>query len=138
MIEADASVRTTGAIHARRRRAMALRELVGGLTDSSSVKRVFGAPIEKDGVLVIPVANIRGTFGGGEGTPSAADSTRLSGWGGGGAWSATPAGTYVLKNGEMSWIPAVDANRSILLGCLTGIVSLLVVRSIVRTIVKRG
>lgn len=117
---------------------MALRELVGGLTDSSSVKRVFGAPIEKDGVLVIPVANIRGTFGGGEGSPSAADPTRLSGWGGGGAWSVTPAGTYVMKNGEMSWIPAVDANRSILLGCLTGIISLLVLRSIVRTIVKRG
>jgi uncharacterized spore protein YtfJ len=138
MIEADASARTTDAIHARRRRAMALRELVGGLTDSSSVKRVFGAPIEKDGVLVIPVANIRGTFGGGEGAPSAADPPQPSGWGGGGAWSATPAGTYVMKNGEMSWIPAVDANRSILLGCLTGIVSLLVVRSIVRTIVKRG
>jgi len=29
-----------------------------------------------------------------------------------------------MKNGEMSWIPAVDANRSILLGCLTGIISL--------------
>jgi hypothetical protein len=43
-----------------------------------------------------------------------------------------------MKNGEMSWIPAVDANRSILLGCLTGIISLLVLRSIVRTIVKRG
>ena len=117
---------------------MALRELVGGLTDSSSVKRVFGVPIEKDGVLVIPVANIRGTFGGGEGASKAADPSQLSGWGGGGAWSATPAGAYVMKNGEMSWIPAVDANRSILLGCLTGIISLLVLRSIVRTIVKRG
>ncbi len=117
---------------------MALRELVGGLTESSTVKRVFGAPIEKDGVLVIPVANLRGIFGGGEGAPIEADPGRLSGWGGGGAWSATPAGTYVLKNGEISWVPAVDANRSVLLGCLTGIVSLLVLRSIVRTIVKRG
>lgn len=120
---------------------MALREMVGGLTDSSSVKRVFGAPIEKDGVLVIPVANIRGTFGGGEGANAAtagAGAPAPTSWGGGGAWSATPAGTYVMKNGEMSWIPAVDANRSILLGCLTGIISLLVLRSIVRTIVKRG
>jgi len=40
---------------------MALRELVGGLTDSSSVKRVFGAADSKrTRVLVIPVANIRG------------------------------------------------------------------------------
>jgi hypothetical protein len=44
----------------------------------------------------------------------------------------------VLKNGEISWVPAVDANPSVLLGCLTGIVSLLVLPSIVRTIVKRG
>jgi uncharacterized spore protein YtfJ len=138
MIEADACGRTTDAIHARRRRSMALREPVGGLTDSSSVKRVFGGPIEKDGVPVIPVANIRGTFGGGEGSPSAADPSRLSGWGGGAGWSATPAGTYVLKNGEISWVPAVDANPSVLLGCLTGIVSLLVLPRIVRTIVKRG
>ena len=126
---------------------MALRELVGGLTDSSSVRRVFGEPIEKDGVLVIPVANIHGAFGGGEGAtgPAAPGEGAKNGsaapamsWGGGGAWSASPAGTYVLKNGEISWVPAADANRAILLGCLTGIVSLLVIRSIVRTIVKRG
>jgi hypothetical protein len=43
----------------------------------------------------------------------------------------------VLKNGEMGWVPAVDANRSVLLGYLTGIVALLVLRSIVRTIAKR-
>ncbi|MGD0862110.1 MAG: sporulation protein [Candidatus Limnocylindrales bacterium] len=117
---------------------MALRELVAGITDKSSVKRVFGEPIERDGVLVIPVASIRGMFGGGEGAPVTAEASQLSGWGGGGAWSATPAGTYVLKNAEVSWVPAVDANRSVLLGCLTGVVALLVIRSIVRTVVKRG
>jgi uncharacterized spore protein YtfJ len=127
---------------------MALRELVGGLTDSSSVKRVFGEPIERDGILIIPVARIRGAFGGGEAASAAGNASEAGGaaapaalpvsWGGGGAWSATPAGTYVLKNGEMSWVPATDANRVILLGCLTGIVALLVIRSVVRTIVKRG
>ncbi|MFI5258335.1 MAG: spore germination protein GerW family protein [Candidatus Limnocylindrales bacterium] len=116
---------------------MALRELVSSLLDSASVRRVLGEPIERDGVLVIPVANVRGAFGGGEGSPAAADTEQLSGWGGGGAWSATPAGTYVLRNGEMGWVPAVDANRTILLGCLTGIVSLLVARSMIRTLLKR-
>lgn len=127
---------------------MALRELVGGITDSASVRRVFGAPIERDGIVIIPVASIRGAFGGGESTSApggaaepaapAVPAALPAGWGGGAAWSATPAGTYVLKNGEVSWVPAVDANRSVLLGCLTGIVSLLVIRSVVRTIVKRG
>jgi uncharacterized spore protein YtfJ len=127
---------------------MALRELVGGITDSSSVRRVFGVPIERDGILIIPVASIRGAFGGGEAASAAGEASAAGGaaapaalpasWGGGGAWSATPAGTYVLKNGEVSWVPAVDANRSVLLGHLTGIVALLVLRSIVRTTVKRG
>ena len=120
---------------------MALRELIGGITDSSSVRRVFGEPIERNGILIIPVASIRGAFGGGEGATAptrGAESPAPTSWGGGGAWSASPAGTYVLKNGEMSWVPAVDANRSILLGCLTGMVALLVIRSVVRTIVKRG
>ena len=134
---------------------MTLRNLAAGMTESSTVRRVFGEPIEKDGILIIPVASLRGAFGGGE-APSAAtsaatgataatdaatsgeESAAPTSWGGGGAWSASPAGTYVLKDGEVSWIPAADANRAILLGCLTGIVSLLVLRSIVRTIVKRG
>jgi len=44
----------------------------------------------------------------------------------------------VLKDGTVTWVPAVDANRTILLGCLTGIVSLLVIRSIARTLARRG
>jgi uncharacterized spore protein YtfJ len=116
---------------------MALRDVIGGITDNSSVARVFGEPIDREGVLIIPVASVRGVFGGGDGAPVQSGSEQLSGWGGGGAWSATPAGTYVLKNGEMGWVPAVDANRSVLLGYLTGIVALLVLRSIVRTIAKR-
>ncbi len=122
---------------------MALRELVGSATDAAQVKRVFGQPIEKEGVTVIPVANVRGAFGGGEGAPmpggsSAEAAAAVSGWGGGGAFSAVPAGVYVLKNGELSWHPAVDQNRTIALSFLTGILGLLVLRSIARTIVKRG
>lgn len=144
---------------------MALRDLVGNLTDDSSVRRVFGDPIEKDGVLVIPVATIKGAWGGGEGDmaaerraageraaaegePRAAGEPPAAGerpaakpnataWGGGGAWSAGPAGAYVVKNGDVTWVPAMDANRTAMLGMLTGIVSLLVLRSIVRTLAKR-
>jgi uncharacterized spore protein YtfJ len=125
---------------------MAMRDFMDAVTESSTVRRVFGDPIERDGVLVIPVANLRGGWGGGEAKSGVeadqadkadkAESAYSSG--GGGAWSATPAGTYVLKNGDVTWVPAVDANRSIVLGCLTGIVAMLVARSIVRTIVKRS
>jgi hypothetical protein len=45
---------------------------------------------------------------------------------------------YVLKDGQVTWYPAVDANRSIALGVLAGIIGLLVMRSIIRTLAKRG
>jgi uncharacterized spore protein YtfJ len=118
---------------------MALRDLVGGLMEASTVKRVFGQPVERDGVVIIPAATVRGAFGGGEGeTPAPADGPGPKNWCGGGAWSAAPAGAYMLKDGTVTWVPAVDANRTILLGCVTGIVSLLVIRSIARTVAKRG
>jgi uncharacterized spore protein YtfJ len=118
---------------------MALGDVVGGLMEASTVKRVFGAPVERDGVVIIPVATVRGAFGGGEGeAPVPAEGPGPKSWGGGGAWSAAPAGVYELKDGDVTWVPAVDANRTIFLGCLTGIVSLLVIRSIARTVAKRG
>ena len=121
---------------------MALREVMGAATEAATVKRVFGGPIERDGVTVIPVASVRGGFGGGEGEsptqPPGASQAKPSNWGGGGAWSASPAGVYLLRDGAATWVPAVDVNRTILLGCLTGIVSLLVMRSIVRSLAKRG
>jgi uncharacterized spore protein YtfJ len=120
---------------------MALRELAAGVTDSASVKRVFGQPIEKEGLTVIPVASVRGGFGGGEGpgrrSEDGGQAPPMS-WGGGGAFSAMPAGVYVIKDGNLAWHPAVDQNRVIFLGMLTGIVGLLVVRSIVRTLARRG
>jgi uncharacterized spore protein YtfJ len=132
---------------------MALRELASSIMEAATVKRVFGQPIEKDGVVLIPVADVRGGFGGGEAAPAEAGTAalgstsrstpvagttgpRLTSWGGGSAWSATPAGVYVLKDRDVSWVPAVNANRTILLGCLTGIVALLVVRSIARSVAR--
>lgn len=121
---------------------MGVRELAGAITDNSTVRRVFGEPIERDGALIIPVATFRGAVGGGDGMPMtdepAASKGLLSGWGGGGMWSATPAGVYVVKDGETTWLPVVDVNRSIMLGCLTGITALLVLRSVIRALVKRG
>lgn len=45
-----------------------IQEMVEGLKDNLSVKRVFGEPYEKDGVTVIPVASFGGGGGGGGGT----------------------------------------------------------------------
>jgi uncharacterized spore protein YtfJ len=97
--------------------------------DVLTVRRVFGEPIERDGITLIPAAKVRGGGGGGGDT---------EGNGGGGfGVSATPAGAYVIKDGTVRWEPALDLGRTIFMGQLVGIVALLTLRSIVKTLAKR-
>jgi len=49
---------------------------------------------------------------------------------------ARPAGAWVIKNGEAEWRPAIDLNRTILVGQLVAIVALLVARSVVKTLAR--
>jgi uncharacterized spore protein YtfJ len=77
-------------------------EILSGARDAMSVKTVFGDPVEKDGITVIPVAKVGGGGGGGSDT---------EGNGGGGfGLAAKPAGAYVVKDGEVEWEPAVNPN----------------------------
>ena len=85
-----------------------IRRTIGGM----DAKQVFGAPIERDGVLFVPAAKVRG--------------------GGGFGLTAKPAGMYVIKDGDAEWRPALDLNRVIIGGQLVAIVALLAVRSILR------
>jgi uncharacterized spore protein YtfJ len=101
-----------------------------------AVKRVFGDPIERDGVTIVPVARVRGGGGGGEGTgPAAAEGEKgqaPGGWGGGWGAQATPAGVFVIKGGDVAWQPAVDVNRLAIGGQIAFIIALLVLRSILK------
>jgi uncharacterized spore protein YtfJ len=65
-----------------------IAERVGG---AASAAAVFGTPVEREGVTVIPVARVRWGFGGGSGTGEGAEG-RGGGEGGGGGVSARPAG----------------------------------------------
>jgi uncharacterized spore protein YtfJ len=78
-----------------------------GTRDAVTVKRVYGEPVERGGVTLIPAAALRGGAGGG------GDS---QGNGGGGfGVAARPIGAYVIRDGQVSWRPAVDLNRVLLL-----------------------
>jgi uncharacterized spore protein YtfJ len=68
-----------------------------------SVRRVFGDPIEHDGVVVVPVAAVSGGGGGG------GDAEHNGG--GGFGLRARPVGAYVIKDGEVAWKPVIDASR---------------------------
>jgi uncharacterized spore protein YtfJ len=108
---------------------MNVQEILEKARDTVTVQRVYGTPIEKDGLTIIPAASLWG--GGGGGGP--ADSGGGVGYG----VRARPVGAFVIKDGDVRWEPAIDATRLALRGMLIPIVGMLVTRSIVRTIAKR-
>jgi uncharacterized spore protein YtfJ len=103
---------------------MGLSDLAASLRDTLTATRVFGEPLERDGVTVIPVAAVRSGMGGGNGKRGAADGGDgvEEGEGGGLGLAARPAGAYVIKDGEVSWQPAVDVNRIVTLAILGWVV----------------
>jgi uncharacterized spore protein YtfJ len=118
--------------------------LLDRLAEAASVHRAFGDPVERDGSLVIPVARVVGGGGAGEGgrpgtDPGASagtapdmDREREYGSGGGFGLSVSPAGVFVVRDGNVTWQPAVDVNRIVLGVQVVAVIGLLVIRSILR------
>jgi uncharacterized spore protein YtfJ len=88
---------------------MKVDELMNTARDAASVRRVFGEAVVDGEVMVIPAATVAGGAGGGTGR----DNHGQVGEGGGWGVNARPAGAYVIKDGQVSWRPAVDVNRAI-------------------------
>lgn len=107
---------------------MELPDFITKATDIITVKRVYGEPYEKDGITFIPAAKVAGGGGGGSGS----DQEGSGGTGGGFGMNASPAGAYVIKNGEVRWEPALDLNRVIFMGQIVAIVALLTIRAIIK------
>ncbi|MEU4619333.1 spore germination protein GerW family protein [Actinoplanes sp. NPDC023801] len=103
-------------------------------TEAATVARVFGTPIERDGVTVVPVATVGGGggAGGGSGAPADGDEPQGEGSGGGFGFTARPAGVYVIRDGRAQWLPAVDVNKIVLGGQIALVAAFLVVRSVLR------
>jgi uncharacterized spore protein YtfJ len=92
-------------------------------------ERVFGQPVERDGVVLVPAARLGAGVGGGKGEGPQAEG---SGSGFGYGFGARPAGAYVIREGKVSWQPAVDVNRLMLGFQVVAVVALLTVRAIVK------
>jgi uncharacterized spore protein YtfJ len=103
-----------------------VRDIVGGAN-------VFGEAYEKDGLTVIPASKVRGGGGGGG---NGQDGDETAG-GGGVGLDARPAGAFVIKAGEVSWVPAVDVNRIVFGMQAVAIIGLLSWRSVARAMAKR-
>ena len=90
---------------------MKLQDALDSIVPDSSAARVYGQPYETaDGVTVLPVARVRGRT-----RPGVKDTDlRLS---------ARPVGIFVIKDGEATWVPALDSTRIALVGALTGLIA---------------
>lgn len=98
--------------------------MLAGAREAMTVACVFGDPVQKDGVTLVPVARVRGGGGGG-------GDERHNG-GGGFGLVAAPAGAYVIRDGAVEWKPAVDPNRIVLGGQLVGALALFVAWRLLR------
>jgi uncharacterized spore protein YtfJ len=86
---------------------MKLDDVLSTAGDAITVRRVFAEPFQTDGVTVIAGATVAGGGGGGSGH----DQQGQEGEGGGFGVNARPAGAFVIRDGNVTWRPAVDLNR---------------------------
>jgi uncharacterized spore protein YtfJ len=119
-----------------------VENLLAKVADNLSVRRAFGSAYEKDGTLIIPVAIVAGGGGGGTGrgrpgdqppgpdsqpvaaaTAPEAAATAPDGTaqdpgrteaGGGFGGLVLPSGAYVVQDGQVRWVPAVDVTLTVL------------------------
>ena len=128
-----------------------MAERVGG---TASVRAVFGDPIQRDGITIIPVARVRWGFGGGAGSgpipvgpgrPSSgsplADTPEMttdapsgSGSGGGGAVTADPVGYLEIGPGGATFHPITAARPSAGFMLAAGATAALVLRGLARLV----
>src|SRR5260221_13900843 len=83
---------------------MNVQEILEKAQDTVTVTRVYGTPIEKDGLTIIPAASVSGGGGGGGGPADA-------GGGVGYGVRGRPGGGVVIKDGEGRRGPGLGAPR---------------------------
>jgi uncharacterized spore protein YtfJ len=104
---------------------MQFDEFISRAQDAITVRKVYGEPYEKDGLTFIPAARVMGGSGGGTGQ----DEDGQQGEGGGFGLNARPAGAYVIRDGQVSWQPAVDPN-TVIVAAAAVVIAAIVVRGL--------
>ena len=97
---------------------MTPEEIVTRVGDQLGIRRVFGEPVERDGLVVIPVAVAIGGGGGGSGPDE-------QGSGAGFGGMVRGIGVYAISNGQVRFIPAVDTTALAAMGVLLAGLALL-------------
>jgi Sporulation protein YtfJ (Spore_YtfJ) len=104
-----------------------IAERIGG---RASVKAVFGEPIERGDLTVVPVARVRWGFGGGSGSSESED--KASGSGGGGGVAADAIGYIEIRAGEATFRPILPTYPSPVFLLAAGLTGAIVIRALAR------
>ena len=100
---------------------MNVDDVLAAARDSVTTRRVYAEPVEREGITVIAAAAVAGGGGGGSGTEEG-----RQGSGGGFGLRAKPVGAYIIKDGQVTWRPAIDVNRLIVVAGAVAITALMV------------
>jgi uncharacterized spore protein YtfJ len=102
----------------------------------ASVRAIFGEPVERGEVTIIPVARVRWGYGGGAGTgPDATDGQTMSGGSGaGGAVIADPMGYVEVRHDGAAYVPLSSPWMNPFVILASGISIAIVIRVLARLI----
>ena len=120
-------------------------ELLTKIREGMTGTTVYGEPVQRNGVMIIPASSVMGGGGGGGGIAPAmtgegdAEAGTAVGEGSGVGFGVTarPAGAFVIRGEEVEWVPAIDRNRQIMFGSLIAILAILTARAVLLTLLKR-
>ena len=113
---------------------MDVQQTLSDVRGAIAAKRVYAKPYERDGVVVIPAAKVRGGGGGGQGEEG---SGGAAGSGFGFGLDGQPVGAYVIKGNTVKWKPALDLNALLLRTQVIALVGLLLARRSARRSPRR-
>lgn len=120
MVENNSSVEASGGSFVER-----LAEKFGIAADSATI---YGEPVEREGITVIPVSKAAYGFGGGEGTGTAEG--KEAGFGGGGGMVLTPVGYIEIKQGATRFRPIRDPQTVVKIVAIGSLALVLTTKSI--------
>lgn len=116
---AETPVRQTNQVP-RRRTDELLTTLVDRIGGHFTASTVFGTPVERPGVTVIPVASWRFGFGGGGGVDTTAEEqAERGGEGGGGGGIGAPLGYIEITDHGSRFVPVIHPARVAAICCAT-------------------
>lgn len=105
-----------------------LERLAGRMGAHAGASVVFGEPVERGGVTVIPVARARWGFGGGAGSRGGEG----GGSGGGGGMIVSPVGYIEMQEGQSRFRPIPDPAARLPVLIARGAIALLILGAIGR------